>query len=1213
MCRDAGRVICLGLVAVGPWLPAVQGYDFGAAARATPGSQPAPPLAKPKTRQTVNEGRGGRDSEAGIAIAGSSTSGRGTDAESADSLAPGGRGRVAGQLGSELQLRQVQVLTRIQALEARLGIAWGSTRKKPGGAGAAGAGAEADTGAAGAGAGADGSEGGQQGEREAAGGARGGFARACDALRAGAGQMQEAGEEAGRATGLASSAERQQQACLHQPDAAGAGAPTAVKSHLGVGAGGSAEVPAGSSRMERTLLRWGHAAVVAPAVPALGLSEPSIVIFGGYGGPGAHARLNDVVVVSPRQQLADLAPGPAGNSGGLLPSKASVPSGNEELTGGAVEKPSLPYKARVLATKGPAPTPRVGHTASLVGELMVVTGGREGPTCPLGEVHVLNLRTAQWHRPTIGSHVFAPRYRHSAAAVGSKIYVFGGLAHPQEPPLEGLQVLDTATWQWSQPAAAGHQRDGPSARHSHAMTAVGSKVYVSGGRSERQLLPGDLFELNSETLRWRRIQLAPQGEPLAPCFSHTLTPVGGGNLLLLGGCPAAQQGRRAVLVNPRTAVARRIKLALPPRVLPVRHTACLLDRWLLVVGGGAFCFAFGSVFSQSFALNLLDSSSSSSCSVPPPAVTAAASANASASASESEEEGVRSGSAEMEVSLVSFSSSAAASHAPSKREGGSPGYAQGGRETLGNSTPLHMHANSDVGADSNKDLGVGRQNQPEGLGPPAAAAPAAPAAPGGEGRPLEGGAAEGAHLCAGSGGGEGGGEEEVAAGALQLQGWALMVPRGQAKGCKDALRSLRWLDDTWRQVAVLMGGSHVAFPLTEDAAVALKEVQGCCVPEADGDTSSGTGSACSVPGGSSGRAAAGAGAGAAAVAGTGAGAAAGARGRRGDRGGRGVATAQMRPLLEALREARALQVLALPPARRRRVSPHERLRAAVGEVAKAKGASPALLRAGWEEELPSRWERLGDMVILPAGSLTSARWQALGDDLWVAIASALNAKRVARQAPVANTGTRDSRLALLLGHDSWVEHAENGMLYCLDAARCMFSSGNVSEKLRVAQLACSGETVVDLYAGIGYYTLPFLLKAKAEHVYACEWNPHALAALRHNVRANGVEARCTVLEGDNRVTAPPGVAHRVNLGLIPSSEASWPVAIRALRAEGGVLHVHGNALDTEVDAWSCHVAASLQQLAEEAGRHWKARVQHVERVKWYAPHILHLVVDVALR
>lgn len=46
------------------------------------------------------------------------------------------------------------------------------------------------------------------------------------------------------------------------------------------------------------------------------------------------------------------------------------------------------------------------------------------------------------------------------------------------------------------------------------------------------------------------------------------------------------------------------------------------------------------------------------------------------------------------------------------------------------------------------------------------------------------------------------------------------------------------------------------------------------------------------------------------------------------------------------------------------------------------------------------------------------------------------------------------------------------------------------------------------------------IRANAKTVYACEWNPHAIEALRRNLCANSVADRCIVLEGDNRVTAP---------------------------------------------------------------------------------------------
>ena len=63
----------------------------------------------------------------------------------------------------------------------------------------------------------------------------------------------------------------------------------------------------------------------------------------------------------------------------------------------------------------------------------------------------------------------------------------------------------------------------------------------------------------------------------------------------------------------------------------------------------------------------------------------------------------------------------------------------------------------------------------------------------------------------------------------------------------------------------------------------------------------------------------------------------------------------------------------------------------------------------------------------------------------------------------------------------------------------MFSSGNGTEKARMGSVAAAGETVVDLFAGIGYYTLQLLHHAGVAKVYACEWNPNSVAALRANL------------------------------------------------------------------------------------------------------------------
>ena len=74
----------------------------------------------------------------------------------------------------------------------------------------------------------------------------------------------------------------------------------------------------------------------------------------------------------------------------------------------------------------------------------------------------------------------------------------------------------------------------------------------------------------------------------------------------------------------------------------------------------------------------------------------------------------------------------------------------------------------------------------------------------------------------------------------------------------------------------------------------------------------------------------------------------------------------------------------------------------------------------------------------------------------------------------------------------------------------MFSSGNVTERKRMGSLACSGEIVVDLFAGIGYFTVPILAQSGASFLYACEWNPNSIECLKKNLDANGVAEKCEV-------------------------------------------------------------------------------------------------------
>jgi len=145
---------------------------------------------------------------------------------------------------------------------------------------------------------------------------------------------------------------------------------------------------------------------------------------------------------------------------------------------------------------------------------------------------------------------------------------------------------------------------------------------------------------------------------------------------------------------------------------------------------------------------------------------------------------------------------------------------------------------------------------------------------------------------------------------------------------------------------------------------------------------------------------------------------------------------------------------------------------------------------------------------------------------------------------------------------------------------------------------------VDMFAGIGYFTLPLAIYGKPKCIYACEINPVSVSYLRRNAELNGVSKIVEPLLGDCRKAALEGVADRVVMGYVRGTKNFLDKAMRVLKPEGGIVHYH----ETYPNALLPQKAKEdIGRAAEKAGR--KVEILRFAEVKSYSPGVSHVVVD----
>ena len=209
------------------------------------------------------------------------------------------------------------------------------------------------------------------------------------------------------------------------------------------------------------------------------------------------------------------------------------------------------------------------------------------------------------------------------------------------------------------------------------------------------------------------------------------------------------------------------------------------------------------------------------------------------------------------------------------------------------------------------------------------------------------------------------------------------------------------------------------------------------------------------------------------------------------------------------------------------------------------------------DELISAFDQIGDIIIVRIPDSLLSKKKLIGETL---LNEVKIVKSVFYQSSPVEGDFRTRNLEILAGEDKTeTEYKEFGCRFAVDVANAFFSPRLSTERERIANLTQDGETMVNMFAGVGMFSIMAAKKKKCT-VYSIDINPIASKLCEKNIKLNKIAGKVISINGEASKVIDDKLQDKADRTLMLLPERSDEFLDSAIKTtkDGGIIHYYSH-------------------------------------------------------